>query len=524
MLDHGMLEQLKSVFAGLENQIILQVYSSHHSDQQTLLEMLHSLAGASSKIEVELLNEAKPTPLFSISKKGQAPKLYFRGVPGGHEFSSLVLSILYTDGKGKQPDSGVIQRIRNIKGPVRLQTYISLSCENCPDVVQNLNLIASLHDDFHHEMVDGAHASDEISQLGIQSVPSITHDNKVIHAGKIQLLDLLELLEKIFGKQANPQQQVKLGRFEVVIIGGGPAGVSAAIYTARKGLKTALVAERLGGQLQETKGIENMISVPYTQGVQLAQELHKHLSQYPVEVFTHRRVREIIPGPLKHTQLESGEELESEAVIIASGTRWRELGIPGERQYIGMGVAFCAHCDGPFYKGKRVAVIGGGNSGVEAALDLSHLAEHVTLLEFTDTLKADRVLIEKLSQTHHIQVITSARSTQIIGDGKKVHTLEYENTQTKKLNALQVDGVFVQIGLIPNSSFVKSIIETTKYGEIIVDSKGRSSSAGIYAAGDVTTIPFKQIITAMGDGAKVALSVFEDRMRTHSSAQDQQPE
>lgn len=436
MLDHGMIEQLESVFAGLERDITLSVNSSPHSNQESLLQLLQSLTQSSPRIQMELLSEIKSTPYFSVSKKGATAKIHFRGVPGGHEFSSLVLSILYSDGKGKQPDSGIIQRIRNLKGPIRLKTYASLSCENCPDVVQALNLMASLHEDFQHEMIDGAHAQDEISQLGIQSVPSIVHDQKVIHAGRIQFIDLLDLLDKTFGQQNLEKNNVHLGSFNVVIIGGGPAGASAAIYSARKGLKTALIAERLGGQLQDTRGIENMISIPYTEGVKLAHELHTHLSSYPVQIYTHRRVKEITPGPKKLIRLESGESLEGETVIIATGARWRELGIPGEKQHIGMGVAFCAHCDGPFYKGKKVAVVGGGNSGAEAALDLSSIAEHVTLLEFADTLKADRVLVEKLSKTQNVSVITSARSTQINGDGKKVSAIEYENTKTKQVEKL----------------------------------------------------------------------------------------
>ena len=373
--------------------------------------------------------------------------------------------------------------------------------------------MATLHHDFEHEIIDGNLAQEEVAALGIQSVPSIVLNQKLIHSGRAELIDLIDILEKNGGTQGTPSSQVHLGAFQVVVIGGGPAGASAAIYSARKGLRTALIAERLGGQLQETKGIENMISVPYTEGVKLAQNLNQHLSAYPIQVFAHRRVKEIQLNSVKHILLESGEILDAEGVIIATGAKWRELGIPGEKEHIGLGVAFCAHCDGPFYQGKKVAVVGGGNSGVEAALDLSAIANHVTLLEFADNLKADQVLIEKLHQTPNIKLILSARSTQVIGDGKKVSGLEYENLKTKEMQTLALDGVFVQIGLIPNSSFVKNLLEVTKYGEIVVDPKGRTSVAGIYAAGDVTPIPYKQIITAMGDGAKVALSLFEDRMR-----------
>ena len=514
MLDFNLLEQLKTVFSVLEHPVTLLIHSSGHADQNTLLEMLNSIASTSQKIEVKSSEEPSDIPSFSIFSGSHFTGIRFRGIPGGHEVSSLILSILYADGKGKQPDAGIIQKIQNIKGPIRLKTYISLSCEVCPGVVQALNLMACLHDDFHHEIIDGGIVQNEVSELGIQGLPSLILNQTLIHSGRAELIDLITLLERHQGIKESPAQTpLMLGRFQVLVIGGGPAGASAAIYSARKGLKTGLIAEKLGGQLQETQGIENMISVPYTEGVKLAQNLNEHLAAYPVEIFTHRRVKEIHPGEPHHIDLESGETLEAESLIIATGAQWRRLGIPGEKEHIGLGVAFCAHCDGPFYREKKVAVIGGGNSGVEAALDLSALATHVTLLEFADHLKADQVLIEKLKKTPNIQTILKAKSTQVLGTGKKVVGLEYEDLNTKNKHTLEVDGVFVQIGLIPNSSFAQSILKTTPYGEILVDTHGRTSVPWIYAAGDVTTIPFKQIITAMGDGAKVALTAFEDRMR-----------
>ncbi len=515
MFDSEMLEQLQSVFSKLENPVVLRINRSSHPDQAKLQEMLKELAGTSKNILLEESSEVSETPYFIFIYNGKPNGISFRGIPGGHEFSSLVLSILYSDGKGKQPDVGIASRIRNLRGPIRIKTYISLSCENCPEVIQALNLMTTLHADFQHEMIDGGIAQNEIESLGIQGVPSVVLDGKMIHSGKIQLLDLLGKLEGIFGK-TSPNMSGKeenLGIFDVAVIGGGPAGASAAIYSARKGLRTALIAEKFGGQLQETKGIENMISIPYTEGVKLAAQLSQHVSAYPIQVLEYRRVSKISADALKRIQLESGEFLDAKAVIIATGAKWRELGIPGEKENIGQGVAFCAHCDGPFYKEKKVAVVGGGNSGVEAAIDLAGIAREVILLEYSDQLRADRVLIEKLKTLSNTSIVTHAKSTQIIGDEKKVVGLEYLDRRTDQLQKIDLDGVFVQIGLLPNTQFVKDLLELTRFGEIVVDPKGRTSVSGIYAAGDVTTIPFKQIVTAMGDGAKVALTAFEDRVR-----------
>jgi alkyl hydroperoxide reductase subunit F len=354
-------------------------------------------------------------------------------------------------------------------------------------------------------------------------VPSVIHGDRLLHSGKSQLADLLGVLESVFGSEA-PQSETGLGEFDVAVIGGGPAGVSSAIYAARKGLRVALVAERFGGQVRDTKGIENLISIPYTEGPNLAAKLSEHLSHYNVSLFEHRRVRDISGEGAKRVRLESGEYLDAGAVIVATGAKWRQLGIPGEKEHIGQGVAFCAHCDGPFYKGKRVAVVGGGNSGVEAALDLANIAAHVTLFEYGERLKADRVLVEKLRALPNARVLTRVKSTRVIGDGKKVSGLEYQDLATGGIQVLDLDGVFVQIGLLPNSQFVKDLVKTTPQGEIVVDAKGRTDVPGIYAAGDVTTIPFKQIVVAMGDGAKVALTVFEDRMHAQAAPALGQPE
>ncbi len=514
MLDTTIVEQLKSVFAQLTGTVELVYHDTTHADQAQLLEMLKDVESTSSKIVVKSSDQSKSdrAPSFEIHTD-KTSGISFKGIPNGHEFSSLIIAILNADGKGKFPDEGIIDRVKKLKGPIRLKTYISLTCENCPDVVQALNRMAVIHDDFQHEMVDGAYTQDEIERLGIQGVPSVICNDELVHSGKINFLDLMEKLEKYFGVDESIEflSPKDLGVFDVVVVGGGPAGVAAAIYSVRKGLSTVLIAEKFGGQVQDTKGIENLISVVYTEGPQLSAELYKHLTAYPVKILEHRRVSHIDKAS-KEVHLQSGEKLVGKSIIITTGAKWRELNIPGEKDYMGLGVAYCPHCDGPFYKDKKVAVIGGGNSGVEAAIDLSGIVSEVTLFEYNDQLKADKILVDKLKLIPNAKIITSARTKTVIGDGKKVTALEYEDLKSKTDQKLELDGIFVQIGLLPNSGFVKETVELNKFGEIVVDSKGRTSVPGIYAAGDVTTTPFKQIIIAMGEGAKAALTSFEDRM------------
>jgi alkyl hydroperoxide reductase subunit F len=375
--------------------------------------------------------------------------------------------------------------------------------------------MAVFHGDLRHSTVDGAIATEEVTRLGIQAVPTVYAGDKLLHVGKSTLAELLDELEESFGatdtEHATASSEKKA--YDVVVIGGGPAGVSAAIYSARKGLKTAVVAQKLGGQVQETLGIENMVSVPYTEGPKLAADLDKHLRSYPVDLLEHRRVERIVIGESKEILLKGGEVLTTDAIIMATGAKWRELGIPGEKEYLGRGVAFCPHCDGPFYKGRKVAVVGGGNSGVEAAIDLAGICSHVTLVEFLDVLKADAVLVKKLHSLPNVDVILSARVTEIAGSGEKVTGLKYNDRTSDTPREISLDGVFVQIGLVPNSSIAKDLVDVNRFGEIVIDAKCRTSAPGIYAAGDVTTVPFKQIVIAMGEGAKAALSAFEDRMR-----------
>jgi len=518
MLDSAILEQLRGHFAELRSEYVFSVFPSEHPSQAELLDLLQSLTTVSPKLRVVQQGPQVSEIQFDLLKDGAPTGIRFRAVPGGHEFTSLVLALLNADGKGRLPDEGIVRRIKRLNGPIDLRTYVSLSCTNCPDVVQSLNQMALLHGDLRHSTVDGAIAIDEVTRLGIQAVPTVYAGDKLLHVGKSTLAELLDELEEAFGV-ADPEQTASPSEkqaYDVVVIGGGPAGVSAAIYSARKGLKTALVAQKLGGQVQETLGIENMVSVPYTEGPKLAADLDKHLRAYPIELLEHRRVERITNGESKEIWLKGGEILTTDAIIMATGAKWRELGIPGEKEYLGRGVAFCPHCDGPFYKGRKVAVVGGGNSGVEAAIDLAGICSHVTLVEFLDALKADAILVKKLNSLPNVDVIVSARVTEVVGSGDKVTGLRYRDRTSDDPREIQVDGVFVQIGLVPNSAIAKDLLDTNRFGEIVIDARCRTSVPGIYAAGDVTTVPFKQIVIAMGEGAKAALSAFEDRMRASS--------
>jgi alkyl hydroperoxide reductase subunit F len=511
MLDPSVLDQLRDLFASLEADYTFAVAPGAGERQEELEELLSDVASTSPRIAV---GRGAGAFGFELEKNGAPTGVRFRGVPGGHEFGSLVLAVLHADGKGKLPDEAIRRRVRALRGPIDLRTYVSLSCTNCPDVVQALNLMALLHGDFRHETVDGALAGDEVARLGLQAVPAVFAGDAAVHVGKSTFAALLDRLEARYGRdEARAPAVAPAARdFDVVVVGGGPAGCSAAIYAARKGLSVALVAQQVGGQVKETQGIENLVSVPRTEGGRLAADLERHVRAYPIELLEHRRVEAIRAGERKELHLHGGEVLRASSLILATGARWRELGVPGEREYLGRGVAFCPTCDGPFYRGKRVAVVGGGNSGVEAALDLAGIAAHVTVIEFLDRLKADEVLVARLRSLPNVDVIAGARTTEIVGNAAGVTALRYLDRATEEPRILPVDGVFVQIGLSPNSALVQGLVETNPLGEIRVDERCRTSAPGIYAAGDVTTVPFKQIVIAMGEGAKAALTAFEDRI------------
>ena len=515
MLDQGIKDQLKTHFATLSSSLTLALFRGKSPKHDELRELLSDVASCSDKIALGELADEVAGVQFDILRDGHATGIRFRGVPGGHEFTSLVIALLNSDGKGKLPDEGIQRRVKALKGPVRLRTYVSLTCTNCPDVVQALNQMALMHADFQHEMIDGELAEADIQSLGIQGVPAVVNGNSIVHVGRASFAELLETLEGVLGRESSSDEAPQPPKtYDVVVLGGGPAGSSAAIYSARKGLKTALVAQRLGGQVQETVGIENLISVVYTEGPRLAADLEKHLRTYAIDVLDNRKVEHILEhGKQKELRLQGGEVLYADALILATGAKWRELGIPGEKDYMGRGVAFCPHCDGPFYKGKRVAVIGGGNSGVEAGIDLAGICAHVTLVEYADQLKADEVLVRNLRGLPNVTIVTNARTTEVVGNGQAVTALRYQDRPTEEVHEVALDGVFVQIGLVPNSAVAKDLVTTNRMGEIVIDERCRTSKPGIYAAGDVSSVPFKQIVIAMGEGAKAALTAFEDRIR-----------
>ena len=512
MIDQNIRQQLEGLFKELPHQITLSVQPSTHRLQVDLLNLLGDVARTSPFIDVKTEGEEVDGVHFRLLKDGQATGISFRGIPSGHEFTSLILAVLNSCGKGKLPDEGLQQRIKNLKGPIRLRTFVSMSCENCPDVVQTLNQLALIHDDFAHEMVDGALFQDEVSRLNIAGVPSVVHGEELLFSGKSTLAEIIGRLEEAFGARDDASAQVIQEHFDVAIVGGGPAGVSAAIYSARKGLRTVVIAETIGGQVKETKGIENIIALAYIEGDQLSDDLHKRLDSNGVVVKEHRLVEQI-RADKNQLSLTGGEVITADDIILATGAKWRKLNVPGEKDYIGRGVAYCPHCDGPYYKGKEVAVIGGGNSGVEAAIDLAQITQSVTLIEYADGLKADQVLVDKLQTLPNVKVMVATMTTEIVGDGEKVVALKVKDRESGAEEVLDLDGVFVQIGLAPNSGPFKGVVDINKFGEIIVDDKGRTSVPRIYAAGDVTTSPYKQIVTSMGDGAKAALSAFEGRMR-----------
>ena len=518
MLDTAILQQVTDIFSTLEADFTLVARCSASRDERAqLVEFLNDFATTSPRLSVEHHDADGDTLEFSLYKGGEATGVTFRGIPNGHEFTSLLLAILNADGKGKNlPDEGVVRRIRALSGDIRLQTYVSLTCTNCPDVVQTLNIFALLNPNISHEMVDGALFQSEVDAKGVQAVPAVFADGEMLHVGRGSLGELLEKLEARYPSvpQSDDASNTPITRsFDVVVLGGGPAGASAAIYSARKGLRVAILAERIGGQVKETVGIENMISIPYTTGSELADNLRTHLTHYPIELFENRRVESTeLQGAEKRIMVVGGEIFTAPAVIIATGAGWRRLNVEGEAEYIGRGVAFCPHCDGPFYAGKSVAVVGGGNSGIEAAIDLAGICKRVTVIEFMDELKADKVLQDKVRSLPNVDVLLSTQTTKVIGNGDKLTALQLKDRLTGEERELALDGVFVQIGLSANSAPFAEL-EKTRIGEIIIDAHCRTNIAGVYAAGDVSSVPYKQIIIAMGEGAKAALTAFDDRVR-----------
>jgi alkyl hydroperoxide reductase subunit F len=431
----------------------------------------------------------------------------------GHEFTSLVLALLQVGGYPPKVEQSVIDQAKALEGDFEFTTYISLSCQNCPDVVQALNLISVLNPRVRHTMVDGALFEQEVAAHNIRSVPAIYLNGQPFGQGRMDAEQILAKLDKGAAARAAAQMN-KEAPYDMLIVGGGPAGASAAIYAARKGIRVAVAAERFGGQVLDTLGIENLISVEHTEGPQLARALEKNVRDHEVPIFNLQRAAELIPGELHTVRFASGGELKARSVILATGARWRELGVPGEAQYRNHGVAYCPHCDGPLFKGKPVAVVGGGNSGVEAAIDLAGIVKHVTLIEYADTLRADAVLVNRLRSLPNVAIITGAQTSEVVGDGSQVTALRYVDRASGAAHELALDGVFVQIGLIPNTDWLKGAVALSSRGEIEVDARGQTSVPGVFAGGDCTTTPFKQIVVALGEGSRAALGAFEHMMRT----------
>lgn len=529
MIDESLKSQLKDYFQKLSKNIELVYDAGDHEKKSELVEYMKGVADCSDKISVRENTESIKNPLhFTLTSEGKETGIFFDGIPGGHEFTSFILAILQAGGSPIRLDEGIQSRLKTIQEPLEFETVVSLECHNCPDVVQTLNSISLLNPNIKHTMIDGSLYPDLVESRKIQGVPSVFLNGDSFATGKVDAGVIIErLLEKSSTEKSNGTSgsgeniQVKDDApkkiYDVAVIGGGPAGVASAVYSARKGLKVLVIADRIGGQVKDTMGIENLISQIETTGPQLTGVLSEQLKHNGVEVREFLRVKELQDAPEgspKKIILNTGEEIQSHTIIIATGAKWRELNVPGEKENIGNGVAYCPHCDGPFFKGKDVAVIGGGNSGVEAALDLAGIVKSVTVLEFADTLKADKVLIDRMEKTSNIHVHASAQTTEILAKDGKMNALVYKDRKTDETKTLDLDGVFIQIGLIPNSEFAKGLLEMNRFGEIIVDDKCKTNIPGIFACGDVTTTPYKQIIIAMGEGAKASLASFEYLLKT----------
>ena len=516
VLDANIKTQLKTYLEKIQQPIEL-VASLDNSDRaQDMLALLQDIAALSDKVGLRQGGDAARKPSFSVGRPGETARISFAGIPMGHEFTSLILALLQTGGHPPKTEASVLNEIRAISGKFHFETFISLSCHNCPDVVQALNLMSVLNPGISHQMVDGALYQDEVTERQIMGVPTVLLNGEHFGQGR---MTLEEIIARIDGGAAQREADKIAARepFDVLIVGGGPAGAAAAIYAARKGIRTAVVSERFGGQVLDTLAIENFISVKETDGPKLAAGLEQHVREYEVDIMNLQRAEALLPAGengLNEVRLASGATLRGKTVIIATGARWREMNVPGEKAYRGHGVAYCPHCDGPLFKGKRVAVIGGGNSGVEAAIDLAGVVGHVTLFEFEQVLRADAVLQKKLYSLPNVVVITSALTTEVTGDGKKVNGLVYTDRASGESHRIELEGVFVQIGLLPNSDWLKGTLALSPRGEIEVDARTETSLPGVFAAGDVTTVPYKQIVIAMGEGSKAALSAFDYLIRS----------
>jgi len=506
-LDTEIKQQLAQYLELMEGDIVLKVSAGSDAVSTDMLALVDEIASMSSKITVEKADLPR-TPSFSVNRVGEDTGVVFAGVPLGHEFTSLVLALLQVSGRPPKVEQSVIDQIKDIRGEYKFETYVSLTCHNCPEVVQALNLMSILNPGISHTMVDGAAFKEEVESKDIMAVPSVYLNGEFFESGRMTVEEILAKL----GKAPDSSELANKEPFDVLIVGGGPAGASAAIYAARKGIRTGIVAERFGGQVNDTLGIENFISVKYTEGPKFVASLEQHVKEYNIDVMNLQRAKRLEKKDLIEIELENGAVLKSKTVILSTGARWRNLGVPGEAEFKNKGVAYCPHCDGPLFIGKHVAVVGGGNSGIEAAIDLAGIVGHVTVFEFMPELKADSVLQKRLFSLPNVTVITNAQTKEITGTDK-VNGVTYIERETGEEKHIELQGVFIQIGLVPNTDWLGDTLERTRFGEIVVDSRGATSVPGVFAAGDCTNSPYKQIIISMGSGATAALGAFDYLIR-----------
>jgi len=521
MLDEALKTQLQSYLEKLTQPIELVAALDDGAKSRELDDLLREIAALSDKISLRRDDSDPRKPSFAINRIGSDVGVRFAGIPMGHEFTSLVLALLQVGGHPAKAAADVIEQVRNLDGDYRFETYFSLSCQNCPDVVQALNLMSTLNPRIRHVAIDGALYQDEVEARQVMSVPTVYLNGEVFDQGRMSLEQILAKIDT--GASAREAEKIKArDAFDVLVVGGGPAGAAAAIYAARKGIRTGVAAERFGGQVLDTMSIENFISVTATDGPKMGVALEQHVKAYDVDIMNLQRAGKLVParepGGLIEIELANGATLKSKTVILSTGARWRQMNVPGENEYRNKGVAYCPHCDGPLFKGKRVAVIGGGNSGVEAAIDLAGIVAHVTLVEFDSKLRADDVLQRKLRSLPNVDIIVSAQSTEVLGDGQKVTGLVYKDRVDGVMHSLALEGIFVQIGLLPNTEWLKGTLELSPRGEIVIDERGATSLPGVFAAGDATTVPYKQIVIAMGAGSTAALSAFDHIIRSPALA------
>ncbi|RDI97346.1 alkyl hydroperoxide reductase subunit F [Dyella solisilvae] len=516
MLDADLKPQLQAYLEKVVHPIELVASLDGGDSSQELKGLLEDIAPLSDKITLRLDGADARKPSFAINRTGTDVSVRFAGIPLGHEFTSLVLALLQVGGHPPKVSQEVVEQVRSLDGDFRFETFMSLSCHSCPDTVQALNLMSVLNPNIKHVAVDGALFQDEVNERQVMAVPTVYLNGEFFDTGRMSVEQIAARLDTGAGERAADKLKNK-APFDVLVVGGGPAGAAAAIYAARKGIRTGVAAERFGGQVLDTMAIENYISVPYTEGPKLAAALEQHVHEYDVDVMNLQRAEKLIPtdreGGLHEIVLANGASLKAKTVILSTGARWRNMNVPGEQEYRNKGVTYCPHCDGPLFKGKRVAVIGGGNSGVEAAIDLAGIVGHVTLLEFDSKLRADEVLQRKLRSLPNVDVIVSAQTTEVQGDGHKVTGLAYTDRSSGESRHVALEGVFVQIGLLPNTEWLKATLQLSPRGEIEVDARGETSVPGVFAAGDVTTVPYKQIVIAVGEGAKASLSAFDYLIR-----------